>query len=69
MFCSYTIIREEEVFKYPRLLDYKNAFLNTPSSVNVALLTGHSMLRVQAMNGDYDRAANENEINIVRYFR
>ena len=30
--------------------------------MNVALLTGHSMLRVEAMNGEFDRPANSSEI-------
>ena len=60
------LLGEKEVFKYPKVSDYKSAFLKSPSSINVALLTGHSMLRVQAMNGDFARSANNNEISAMQ---
>ena len=60
------LLGEKEVFKYPKVLDYKNAFLKKPSSINVALLTGHSMLRVQAMNGEFARPANNDEIKVMQ---
>ena len=56
------LLGKSDVFRFPRVKDYKNHFNNNPSSVNVALLTGHSMLRVEAMNGEFDRPANSTEI-------
>ncbi|MDC0227956.1 D-aminoacylase [Alphaproteobacteria bacterium] len=52
-----------DVFRFPRVKDYKDEFKNNPSTVNLALLTGHSMLRVEAMNGEYERAASSHEIS------
>ena len=60
------LLGKKEVFKYARVRDYRDNFIKNPSSINVALLTGHSMLRVQAMNGDYNRAANNEEIKIMQ---
>jgi N-acyl-D-amino-acid deacylase len=57
------LLGKSDNFKFPRVKDYVEEFNNNPSSVNVALLTGHSMLRVEAMNGDFDRPATSNEIN------
>jgi N-acyl-D-amino-acid deacylase len=56
------LLGKSEVFRFPRVKDYKKEFQSKPSSVNIALLTGHSMLRVEAMNGDFDRPANSKEI-------
>ena len=57
------LLGKSDNFKFPRVKDYIEEFNNNPSSVNVALLTGHSMLRVEAMNGEFDRPATSNEIN------
>ena len=57
------LLGKSDNFKFPRVKDYIEEFNNNPSSVNVALLTGHSMLRVEAMNGEFDRPATSKEIN------
>jgi N-acyl-D-amino-acid deacylase len=57
------LLGKSDVFNYPRIKDYIDKFKSNPSTVNVALLTGHSMLRVEAMNGDFDRPANSEEIS------
>ena len=57
------LLGKSDNFKFPRVKDYIEEFNNNPSSVNVALLTGHSMLRVEAMNGEFDRPATTKEIN------
>ena len=57
------LLGKKDVFRFPRIKDYVEKFNSTPSSVNLALLTGHSMLRVEAMNGEFDRAANSKEIS------
>ena len=56
------LLGKSDNFKFPRVKDYIEEFNNNPSSVNVALLTGHSMLRVEAMNGEFDRPATTKEI-------
>ena len=56
------LLGKSEVFRFPRVKDYKDEFNNNPSSVNLALLTGHSMLRVEAMNGEFDRPAKSEEL-------
>ncbi len=57
------LLGKSEVFRFPRVIDYKGEFKNNPSTVNLALLTGHSMLRVEAMNGEFERAASSYEIS------
>ena len=59
------LLGKSEVFRFPRVKDYKDEFESKPSSVNIALLTGHSMLRVEAMNGEFDRPANSKEIKAM----
>ena len=57
------LLGKSDVFRFPRVKDYKTEFDDKPSTVNVALLTGHSMLRVEAMNGEFERPASKHEIN------
>ena len=57
------LLGKSDVFRFPRVKDYKTEFEDKPSTVNLALLTGHSMLRVEAMNGEFERAASKDEIN------
>jgi N-acyl-D-amino-acid deacylase len=59
------LLGKSEVFRFPRVKDYKDEFESKRSSVNIALLTGHSMLRVEAMNGEFDRPANSKEIKAM----
>ena len=57
------LLGKSDVFRFPRVKDYRTEFEDKPSTVNVALLTGHSMLRVEAMNGEFERPARKHEIN------
>ena len=57
------LLGKSEVFRFPRVSNYKEEFNNKPSSVNLALLTGHSMLRLEAMNGEFARPATTKEIS------
>ena len=57
------LLGKSDVFRFPRVKDYRTEFEDKPSTVNVALLTGHSMLRVEAMNGEFERPASKHEIN------
>ena len=46
-----------EAFRYPTVLDYRQALQRVPGAVNLALLTGHSSLRLDSMPGRLDQAA------------
>ncbi len=56
------LLGDQSVFRFPSISSYKDEFNKNPSSINISLLTGHSMLRVQVMNGDINRAATKDEI-------
>ncbi len=48
-------------FRFPRFVDYVAALGTNPAATNVAMLAGHSTLRVAAMGGDTARAAGRAE--------
>lgn len=58
----FPLLGGEEEFRFPRVADYRDALEKQPPAVNLALLTGHSSLRVIAMEGALDRAATPAEI-------
>ncbi len=41
------LLGDKDAYRFSSVSSYKNAFNNSPSSINISLLTGHSMLRVQ----------------------
>ena len=45
------LLGDKDAYRFSSVSSYKNAFNESPSSINISLLTGHSMLRVQVMNG------------------
>ncbi len=47
---------------YPTVAAYRAALDRAPPALNLGLLTGHGMLRVEALGGDFDRAAGAPEI-------
>ena len=51
-------------YRFPRLEDYRAALEAEPPALNLALLVGHSTLRLGAMD-DLGRAANEREIGVM----
>ncbi len=57
-----SLLGEPGDFAYPTLGAYRAAFAARPAAVNVGLLTGHGMLRVEQLEGGYGRGAGEEEI-------
>ena len=51
-------------FRFPQLNDYAKALADSPSTVNVGALIGHTTLRATAM-ADLSRAANAGEIEVM----
>lgn len=47
---------------FPTVGDYRTALERTPPALNLGLLTGHGMLRVEALGADFERAAGPDEI-------
>ncbi len=58
----FPLLGGEADFRFPTVADYRQALEKRPPAVNLALLAGHSSLRVIAMEGDLGRAANDVEI-------
>lgn len=58
----FPLLGHEEHFAYPTVQAYRTAFEKAPPAVNLALLTGHSSLRVNTMKSDLERPANTNEL-------
>lgn len=57
----FPLLGQEEDFRFPRVADYRSALERTPPALNLALLTGHSSLRVNVLKADLDRPANAAE--------
>jgi N-acyl-D-amino-acid deacylase len=57
-----TLLGPLSAFAYPTVADYRAAWDRGPSAVNLALLVGHSSLRVSVMGDDLARPATETEI-------
>jgi len=53
-------------FRYPTVLDYRQALQRVPGAVNLALLTGHSSLRLDSMPGRLDQAADAAARNMMQ---
>ena len=60
------LLGDKNAYRFPNVMSYKNEFQKQPSSINISLLTGHSMLRVQVMNGEINRGATKDEINKMK---
>jgi len=72
-FCSgdsfpapFPLLGPESEYQFPSVEDYRQYLTKVPSSVNLALLAGHSSLRVSSMNGALDRAANVEEVEEMK---
>ncbi len=50
---------------YPTVAAYREALEASPPALNLALLTGHGMLRVEALGDDYGRAAGPAEVEAM----
>ena len=56
---------EPDVYRFPTVADYRAELETSPAAVNVALLIGHSTLRLGAMPGDLAAAASAEEIDAM----
>ena len=61
----FPLLGQEKDFRFPRVADYRGALERTPPALNLALLTGHSSLRVNVLKGDLDRPASAEELDIM----
>lgn len=52
-----------DVYRFPTVADYRSEIEASPAAVNVALLIGHSTLRLGAMPGDLAAAATPDEVS------
>ncbi len=52
-------------FAYPTLAAYRDALARARPALNIAMLTGHGMLRVEALGADFERSAEPAEIEIM----
>ena len=62
----FPIIGEESDFAYPSVADYRRKLASAPASVNLALLAGHSSIRVSVMGESLQRAATPKEISLMQ---
>ena len=62
----FPIIGEESDFAYPSVADYRCKLASAPASVNLALLAGHSSIRVSVMGESLQRAAIPEEISLMQ---
>jgi N-acyl-D-amino-acid deacylase len=53
-------------FRYPSVAEYRAAFTASPPAVNLALLTGHSSLRLDCMPDRLDREADETAMRAMQ---
>jgi N-acyl-D-amino-acid deacylase len=58
----FPLLGGEVNFRYPSVADYRAEFERSPPAVNLALLAGHSSLRVSVMGDSLDRDANAEEL-------
>ncbi len=58
----FPLLGAEQEFRYPTVAAYRDALEQKRPAINLALLAGHSSLRVMGMTGDLDRGANDAEI-------
>ncbi len=62
----FPLLGSESEFRFPTVDAYRKALQKSQPAVNLALLAGHSSLRVIAMKDGLDRGANEAEIAHMR---
>ncbi len=59
----FPLLGQESDFAFPTVQDYRQSFERKPPALNLALLAGHSSLRVSAMKDQLDRPADEQELS------
>jgi len=62
----FKLLGPEAEFRFPTITSYREYLECRPPSVNVAMLTGHSSLRSEAMGADLMRGATDSEIAEMR---
>lgn len=62
----FPILGTEADFRFPTVGDYRRAFESSPPAVNLALLAGHSSLRVAVMGESLQQVATEQQIGVIR---
>lgn len=62
----FPLLGSEKEFRYPTVTAYREALNGKRPAVNLALLAGHSSLRVISMQGDLDRGASDTEIDAMK---
>ncbi len=62
----FPLLGDAQIYCYPSVQTYRDALQRAPSAVNLALLTGHSSLRLGAMPERLDQAANSATTGIRR---
>ena len=62
----FPLLGDAQVYCYPTVQAYRDALRRAPSAVNLALLTGHSNLRLDSMPGRLDQAADAATLETMR---
>jgi len=55
------LLGDDDRFRYPTMASYRDAVDRARPAVNIALFVGHTTLRAEAMEGDFERPATEAE--------
>jgi N-acyl-D-aspartate/D-glutamate deacylase len=58
----FPLLGDTAEFRFPTVSAYREALSTSPGAVNLALLAGHSSLRLAAMKNDLDRSADDTAI-------
>ena len=61
----YPVVGDAGDFRFPTVAAYRDAFEARPAALNVALLAGHSSLRLNAMGAAYDEPASPESIALM----
>jgi len=62
----FPLLGEAQAFQYPSVQAYHDALTRSPSAVNLALLTGHSSLRLDSMPEQLEQAADAATLAIMQ---
>ena len=61
----FPLLGAAEAFRFPSVQAYRDALASSPAAVNLALLTGHSSLRLDRMPDRLDQAADSNSLQAM----
>ncbi|RLA15184.1 MAG: hypothetical protein DRQ59_01750 [Gammaproteobacteria bacterium] len=62
----FPILGNESDFVFPRVADYRAKFESAPAALNLALLAGHSSMRVTVMGESLQQGASKKQIEAMR---